>query len=594
MLRVRCQSHIPAGMTLNLSKTLRRGLTLTLIFCGIALCAANCSQVAASNPSSGRGEGLEPILQYISSAWDTLTRSMSECQSVVDPKIKAAPVLYLPAGFNEPRALRKLTQNCDVRIEHLPIEIHHLGEIDTAKIQPPGLLYLENKYVVPGGRFNEMYGWDSYFIIRGLLRSRRVELARGMVDNFFFEIEHYGAMLNANRTYYLTRSQPPFLSSMFVDVYDAMQKSGQKDPVWLAKAYADLEKDYEMWNRDPHLAGDTGLSRYYDFGEGPPPEAAQDESGFYRKVATYFFFHPALADNYIVEGRPADSQHLDSVPSYTLQVCGNLSTMNRSDCEERREFKLSSDYYKGDRSMRESGFDVTFRFGPFGDATHHYAPVCLNSLLYKTEKDMEQISHWLSREADAAKWSERADKRKQLITRYLWDDAAGFFFDYNITTGQKSSYRYATTLYPLWAGLATSEQAERVVRNLPTLERQGGLAMSADDSGAQWDLPYGWGNIEMLAVDGLRRYGDNQDADRISYDFLSMVAENFRRDGYIVEKYNVVTRSSDAHADLGYKMNVVGFGWTNAAFLELLNGLPKDAVDRLKAEQDRPLPTMPQ
>lgn len=99
-------------------------------------------------------------------------------------------------------------------------------------------------------------------------------------------------MLNANRTYYLTRSQPPFLSSMFVDVYDAMQKAGKKDPVWLAKAYADLEKDYEMWNRDPHVAGDTGLSRYYDFGEGPPAEAAQDESGSYRKVATYFFFIP--------------------------------------------------------------------------------------------------------------------------------------------------------------------------------------------------------------------------------------------------------------------------------------------------------------
>jgi alpha,alpha-trehalase len=580
-------------MTLNSLKTLRRGLTLTLIFCSAALCAADCSQVSAASSSSGHGEGLKPILQYISSAWDTLTRSMSECQSVVDSKIKVAPVLYLPAGFTEPPALRKLTQNCNVRIEQLPIEIHHLGEIDTAKIQPPGLLYLENKYVVPGGRFNEMYGWDSYFIIRGLLRSGRVELARGMVDNFFFEIEHYGAMLNANRTYYLTRSQPPFLSSMFVDVYDAMQKAGKKDPVWLAKAYADLEKDYEMWNRDPHVAGDTGLSRYYDFGEGPPAEAAQDESGSYRKVATYFFFHPAQADNYIVEGRPADLQHSDSAPSYTLQVCGYLSTMDRSDCDKPHEFELSPDYYKGDRSMRESGFDVSFRFGPFGAATHHYAPVCLNSLLYKTEKDMEQISHWLGREADATKWSERADKRKQLITRYLWDDAAGFFFDYNITTGQKSSYRYATTLYPLWAGLATSEQAERIVRNLPGLERPGGLAMSDDDSGAQWDLPYGWGNIEMLAVDGLRRYGDNQDADRISYEFLSMVAENFRRDGYIVEKYNVVTRSSDAHAELGYKMNVVGFGWTNGAFLELLHGLPKDAADRLEAEQDRPLPAVP-
>ncbi|MFZ0772120.1 MAG: trehalase family glycosidase [Candidatus Sulfotelmatobacter sp.] len=573
-------------------KTFRRGLALTLGFCWIALCTANWSPIDAAKPDSGQGEGLKPILQYISSAWDTLTRSTSDCQSVADPKIKVAPVLYLPAGFSQPASVQKLARECDVRIEHLPIVIHHLGEIDTAKIQPQGLLYLENKYVVPGGRFNEMYGWDSYFIVRGLLRAGRVELARGMIDNFFFEIEHYGAMLNANRTYYLTRSQPPFLSSMFVDVYDALQKSGHADPAWLAMAYADLEKDYDMWNRDPHGAGDTGLSRYYDFGEGPPPEAMQDETGFYGKVATYFFFHPALADGYILESLPGAAQ-ATAGSRYTLQICDVSTTMARAGCDERHEFQLSSDYYKGDRSMRESGFDVSFRFGPFGAGTHHYAPVCLNSLLYKTEKDMAQISQWLGRGADAEKWSKRAEKRQQLITRYLWDDKAGFFFDYNFTTEQRLSYRYATTFYPLWAGLATPAQAKAVAKNVAIFERAGGLAMSTEETGAQWDLPYGWGNIEMLAVEGLRRYGYSADADRISYEFLSMVAENFRRDGHIVEKYNVVARSSDAHAELGYKMNVVGFGWTNAAFLELLHGLPKEMADRLAAEQDRPLSASP-
>jgi alpha,alpha-trehalase len=569
----------------------RRGLGLTLGLCLVLSAPARCGP----NPESDAGEeeGLKPILRYISSAWDTLTRSMSECESVVDPKIKATPVIYLPAGFAEPQALKKLSLKCDVRIEHLPIVIHHLGEIDTAKIQPSGLLYLENKYVVPGGRFNEMYGWDSYFIIRGLLRAGRVELARGMVDNFFFEVENYGAMLNANRTYYLTRSQPPFLSSMFVDVYGALQKSGHADSSWLAKAYADLDKDYEMWNRDPHLAGESGLSRYYDFGEGPPAEAVQDETGFYRKVATYFFFRPAQANDYIHENLSGAEQSAAG-PPYTLQVCDVSHTMARAACDEPHEYKLSSDYYKGDRSMRESGFDVSFRFGPFGAATHHYAPVCLNSLLYKTEKDMEQISRWLGRSADADKWSERAEKRKQLITRYLWDDKAGFFFDYDLITGQRSSYRYATTFYPLWAGLATQGQARAVEKNVATLERPGGLAMSSDDSGAQWDLPYGWANIEMLAVEGLRHYGYGADADRLSYEFLSMVAENFRRDGYIVEKYNVVTRSSDAHAQLGYKMNVVGFGWTNAAFMELLHALPNEMTERLAAEQNRPLEPRPQ
>lgn len=548
---------------------------------------ANAQSPAAKAPE---GQGLKPILSYISSAWDTLTRSMTECKSIVDPKISAAPVLYLPANFPEPAAVHKLAADCNVRVEHLPIEIHHLGEIDTDKIQPHGLLYLDNKYVVPGGRFNEMYGWDSYFIVRGLLRAGRVDLARGMVDNFFFEIEHYGAMLNANRTYYLTRSQPPFVSSMFVDVYRASHKDGAPEKAWLERAYADLNKDYEMWTHDPHLAGDTGLSRYYDFGDGPPAEALQDESGFYRKVAGYFFLHPSEANDYIVETRPGQSEAVAGAP-YSLQICDLPLTMARAQCEKAREFKLSADYYKGDRSMRESGFDVSFRFGAFGSATHHYAAVCLNSLLYKNEKDLEQISLWLGHADDARKWNERAEARKKLISRYLWNDAQGLFFDYNFTTGKMSDYKYASTFYPLWVGLATPEQAKAVLGNLKTFERPGGLPMSTQDVGTQWDLPYGWGNIEMIAIDAMRRYGFNSDADRVSYEFLSTVAENFRRDGNIREKYNVVTRSSEAHVELGYEMNVVGFGWTNAAFLELLHGLPKEMVERLEQEQNVPLPS---
>mgnify|MGYP001549875443 CR=1 FL=1 len=163
----------------------------------VVLCLSATGHAFAAPANATESQGLKPILTYISTAWDTLTRSMTDCASVVDPKIKVPPVLYLPKDFAEPAAVQKLAADCNVRVEHLPVEIHRLGEIDTSKIQPHGLLYLENKYVVPGGRFNEMYGWDSYFIIRGLLRAGRVDLARGMVDNFFFEIEHYGAMLNA-------------------------------------------------------------------------------------------------------------------------------------------------------------------------------------------------------------------------------------------------------------------------------------------------------------------------------------------------------------------------------------------------------------
>lgn len=512
---------------------------------------------------------------------------MTDCQSIVDPKISEPPVLYLPANYPEPPAVHKLETDCHVRVERLPEEIHHLGQIDTTNIQPPGLLYLENKYVVPGGRFNEMYGWDSYFIIRGLLDSGRIDLARGMVENFFFEIEHYGAMLNANRTYYLTRSQPPFVSSMVIEVYEAMNKNGVPPPdrAWLERAYADLEKDYAMWTHAPHLAGETGLSRYYDFGEGPPPEAVKDETGFYRKVAAYFFLHPAQAPNYYIVAENSESHSTSPTSAagsaYSLQVCDATDNAKSSSCDDPQQFKLSADYYKGDRSMRESGFDVSFRFGPFGAATHYYAPVCLNSLLYKNEKDLEQISFWLGHNEDAKKWRARAEARKKLISQYLWNAKKGLFFDFNFETITMSKYRYASTFYPLWAGLATPEQARAVARNLKMFEQPGGLAMSNEDSGAQWDLPYGWGNIEMLAVAGLRRYGYNADADRISYEFLSMVAENFRHDHTIHEKYNVVTRSSEAHVQLGYEINVVGFGWTNAAFVELLHGLPRQMRERL-------------
>src|ERR1700758_2234784 len=313
-------------MSLQTSARPRRGARCRF---GIVFLLAICTIAPAhAQPAPAtEAKGLKPILDYISSAWDTLTRSMSDCKSIVDPKIAAQSVLYLPKEMVEPASVQTLSGKCNVRVEHLPIEIDRLGQITSGNIDPPGLLYLPNKYVVPGGRFNEMYGWDSYFIIRGLLRAGRVELARGMVDNFFFEIEHYGAMLNANRTYYLTRSQPPFLSSMFVDVYEALHpKNEPVDRAWLERAYADLNKDYEMWTRDPHLAGQTGLSRYYDFGEGPPQEAVKDETGFYRKVSEYFFFHPAEADEYVVGSEASGAQAVAGA-AYSLQVCEKSMTM---------------------------------------------------------------------------------------------------------------------------------------------------------------------------------------------------------------------------------------------------------------------------
>ena len=359
----------------------------------------------ARDPQPAANPSLDPILKYIATGWDTLTRSMTDCNTVVDPKLAEESILYLPAGFPIPDSVREMQERCHIKVEHLPAAITGPGQVST-NITPPGLLYLPNKYVVPGGRFNEMYGWDTYFIVRGLVEDKRLELARGIIENFFFEIEHYGTVLNANRTYFLTRSQPPFLTSMILSVYEAEKAAGKNDRELLEQGYKWASKDYEMWNRDPHLAGDTGLSRYFDFGNGPAPESLKDETDAYRRVAGYFLLH-AQGRNYITEvdepqaaqspedQRKAAAAYLGA--RYSVQVCNAQRTMAKAECDPSRDIFLTADYYKGDRAMRESGFDISFRFGPYGAATHHFAPVCLNSLLYKTEKDLEQMAGILGR-----------------------------------------------------------------------------------------------------------------------------------------------------------------------------------------------------
>jgi alpha,alpha-trehalase len=569
---------------MNLSAVRKLGRRPLLPLFVLASCCwfAGGTAQAAEAKSSSAPQGLSPIITYISSAWDTLTRSMTNCDTVVDPKLTEASVLYLPAGFPVPPAVEEIEKRCKIHVQPLPVLITGPGQVDPDKMHSPGLLYLPNSYVVPGGRFNEMYGWDSYFIVRGLLEEGRVDLARGMVENFFFEIEHYGTILNANRTYYLTRSQPPFLTSMIRGVYEAGKAAGHEDRAWLEKAYGYASRDYELWNREAHHAGSSGLARYYDFGEGPAPESLKDETDTYRKVANYFLLHPGPAGSYLLEN--ATGQTAVGF-QYSLELCDRDKTMAKPGCEPARTVSLSPDYYKGDRAMRESGFDISFRFGPFGAETHHYAPVCLNSLLYKTEKDLEWMSEVLDRSNDSEKWRARAEERKARIQQYLWDGRRGLFFDYNFETGWRSTYEYISSFYPLWAGLATQEQAQALVRNLRILEQPGGLAMSTTDAGDQWDYPYGWAPTQMIALEGLRKYGYNDEANRISYNFLSMIAENFRRDHTIREKYNVVTRSSESRVSAGYNQNVIGFGWTNAAFLVFLHELPQQWSERLAKEQ---------
>ncbi|MGH9431544.1 MAG: trehalase family glycosidase [Terriglobia bacterium] len=528
------------------------------------------------------------ILQYISSAWETLTRSMTQCKSLSDQRTQKKPVLYLAADVQEPQPLRALQQRCSVQVAHLPIVISKPALLSPSKIDPPGLLYLPHPYVVPGGMFNEMYGWDSYFILRGLLEAGRIDLAKGMTENFFYEIEHYGMVLNANRTYFLSRSQPPFLTSMVLAIYDAEKQQGKDDKDFLAEAYPYAVKTYDLWTHAPHLAGDTGLSRYYDFEALPAPEVAEDGYRYYRDAAEYFREHPQLAQRELIIAKTEPPASHWIQPIVTWQICSDgTSGSEPAHCDIVEQGSLTAHYYRGDRSMRESGFDVSFRFGPLSADTEDYADLGLNCLLYKTEMDLARISEILGHAPDAQPWRKRAQARHKLVDKYFWNAGRGLYFDYNFKTRTQSSYLYATTFYPLWVGLATPEQAQAVERNLSTFDLAGGIVMSREETSGQWDYPYGWAPLQLIAVEGLRRYGFNTDAERVSTRFISMVTGNFRRDGTIREKYNVVTRSDETKVRVGYSQNMVGFGWTNGVFLTLLHELPKEAAAKLRLEAQR-------
>jgi alpha,alpha-trehalase len=496
-------------------------------------------------------EALTSLRAYIKQAWVTLTRSTRDILAAArDPKLHLPPgkpwPVYLSASEDRVRVLRELSQTLGREgVRQIDLRTLPPGERD---LKEHGLLYLPRPYVVPGGRFNEMYGWDSYFIQRGLLRDGEVERARDQTDNFIYEIEHYGTLLNANRTYYLSRSQPPFLTRMILGVFE---KTG--DRAWLRSTLPAVEAYYRFWTREPHLIPDLGLSRYYDLGEGPAPEVVSDEHDaqgrtHYERVREYYKTH--------------------AVTDYDVTLY-----------YDRKQDALTPLFYKGDRSMRESGFDPSSRFGPFNVDIIHYAPVCLNTLLYRMEEDGAEISGILGDTKNETEWRGRSSRRRGQIDRYLWDGEAGLYLDYGFRAGKRRAYPFATTFYPLWAGIASKEQAAQIVKNLPLFEAPGGVLTSTQETGNQWDAPFGWAPLQIIAVEGLRRYGYQEDADRLARKFISLVAQDFAEHGVIVEKYDVRRRASSVSAGIqfGYSSNEVGFGWTNAAVVELLAGLDRSS-----------------
>ena len=577
---MRVRSGLPVRYTPIVMKSLQllpsRLLSLTVLSMLIAVSSNPLLARAASDTAPDASP--DATLAYIHRTWDTLTRSMTDCHSLVDSKVTTHPVLYLPANFTPPASVLQTARHCGVTIHMLPRRIEKLGDVMPEEIGENGLLYLPNPYIVPGGRFNEMYGWDSYFIILGLIADHRATMARNMVENFFFEIEHYGATLNANRTYYLTRSQAPFLTSMIRAVYEdpsAFSDRAEAD-AWLAHAYAMAEKDHSTWIRPEHRAGNTGLTRYYDYGSGPVPEMA-DDSTYYPDVIRWLLAHPGENHGFLEKSvEHPDAAEIERLKQTSCDitrsaVCANAVVNG---------YRLTRDFYEGDRAMRESGFDPSFRFEAFSGATHHYAPVCLNSLLFRYEEDLAHFAHLLGKPQDARRWTEMANRRRIDMNRFLWRADEGVFADYDFLHNRPSHYAFISWFYPLWAGVATRAQASSIVQHLSAVERPGGLSMSATNTGLQWDDPFGWAPTNWVAVAGLDAAGYHADALRIARKFTLTIDNGFARDRTIREKYNVVAGNSAVHVRTGYKSNEVGFGWSNAVYLKMTQMLNAQAAKR--------------
>ena len=505
-------------------------------------------------------------LGYIDHAWNTLTRSVNECRALIDPKVPSHSVVYLPAQVTAPASLTRSAKRCGVRIENLPAPIKQLGDFDPTTLPAQGLLYVPDPYVVPGGMFNEMYGWDSYFIVLGLVADHREKLALDMTNNALYEVEHYGGVLNANRTYYLTRSQPPLLSAMMTAVLDdpASFADAAAKRAWLERAYPLAVRNYEIWTSKQHLAGDTGLSRYFDYGHGPVIEA--QNSDYYVGVIRWLRAHPSHDPGYLLKA----PQHPDAAQAETLKTTScDVAKSKVCAGDWLGGYRLTADYYLGDRAMRESGFDTDFHFGPFGGSTHHYAGAGLNSLLYRYERDLETFAKELGKTADAGGWAKAAEARRDAINKYLWHADQGRYMDYDFVAGKASTDPYLTMFYPLWAGVASKQQASDLIKQLKLFEHKGGLAMSTRDTGAQWDAPFGWAPTNWIAVKGLEDYGFGNDAKRISCKFTGTVDRSLAKDGTIREKYNMVLGNADVKITAGYKANVIGFGWTNGVYLQM-------------------------
>jgi alpha,alpha-trehalase len=390
---------------------------------------------------------------------------------------------------------------------------------------------LPDRYIVPGGRFNEIYYWDSYFTMLGLEESGRHDLTQAMVSNFAWLIDQYGHVPNGNRSYYLSRSQPPFFASM-VELLAA--KDG---PEVLKRYLPQLHREYDFW-----MEGAASLE----------PGAA------HRRVVR-------LEDGSLLN-RYWDDRDTPREESY------------RQDVETARESKRNpSEVYRNLRAAAESGWDFSSRWLADGKTlntirTTDLVPPDLNSLLLRLEQTLAGAHEASNDKSAALDMRKRAMQRRAAMTRYLWNAKVGAFTDYDWRKRTRGTDVTAATLYPMFFRVADDNQAKAIAATArEKLLKPHGIATTTAHTGQQWDAPNGWAPLQWIAIQGMRNYGQDQLAATIAQRWVGKNLEVYRDTGKLVEKYDV--EGSAAGGGGEYPLQD-GFGWTNGVLRKLLAEYP--------------------
>jgi alpha,alpha-trehalase len=415
--------------------------------------------------------------------------------------------------------------------EHIDRLWDQLTRLTTSAPPYSSLLPLPRPYIVPGGRFREVYYWDSYFTMLGLIESKRRDLAQDMVDDFAYLIDAYGHVPNGARTYYLSRSQPPFF-------FEMVGLLASNDPSAFVRYLPQLKAEYAFW-----MQGAEGLGR----------GSAQ------RRVV-------ALDDGSVLN-RYWDDRDTARDESYRDDTA--LANASR---------RPPAQVYREIRAAAESGWDFSSRW--FADAhtratieTTEIVPIDLNSLMFGLENAIRAGCERGADETCVREFARRAAMRRAAMNRFLWDAKSGAYLDYRWTHHERIRRVSAATLYPLFVALASESQATAVAKVATRqLLRAGGIVTTPLQTGEQWDAPNGWAPLQWIAVDGLRRYHQESLAELIACRWMSVVNEVYRDDGKLVEKYDV--QSTGRRGGGGEYPLQDGFGWTNGVMRKFISLYP--------------------